>query len=125
VSHEIAQSAPPVGVCAVHGGPHTGRAEPQKGLGGIAIVSRHQGDSWDGGELADEPGDCRQLLAVTAVHRDHDSVNAAGARDVQGLSQRFGVEGVEATVADGVDTRAFRGGEDGADGDHLRRYSNR
>ena len=119
MSHEIAQSPPPVGVGAVHGRPHTGRAEAQKGLRNLAIVSRHQGDSWDGGELADEAGDGRQLLAVTAMHGDHDSVHAPRARNLQGLAQRFGVEGVEATVADGIDAWAFGGGEDGADGDHC------
>jgi len=81
-------------------------------------VSRHQGDSRDGGELTDEPRDDWELLAVTAVHGNHDRVDAACARDVKGFSKRLGVQSVEAAVTDGIDTGAFGSREDRADGDH-------
>ena len=81
-------------------------------------MSRHQGDSRDGGELANEPRDDGQLLAVATMDRDHDGVDAARASDVKGFSKRLGVESVEAAVTDGIDAGAFGGREDRANRDH-------
>ena len=53
------------------------------------------------------------------MHGNDHRVHAPAARDVKRFPQGVGVQRVEAAIAGGVDTRALRGREDGAHGDHA------
>ncbi len=56
---------------------------------------------------------------MASVHRDHDRIHSAGAGDVERLSERLGVQSVEAAVPCGVDPGALGWWQDSADGDHA------
>src|SRR6059036_1901167 len=47
-----------------------GRAQLEQCLGSGAVVPRHQGDGGDGGKLAHEARDRRQLVAAAGVDRE-------------------------------------------------------
>ena len=113
VGEQIAQPAPAGGLRAVDRGAHPGGAEPQQRLGDFAIVVRDEGDGGDGGKLAHEAGDDRQLLPAAPMHRQDEGIHALPAGGVQRVPQGVGVERREAAVAHGVDTRALRRGADG------------
>ena len=55
---------------------------------------------------------------MTAMHGNDHRVDAPAARDIERFTQGVGVQRVEAAIAGGVNTRALRGREDSAHGDH-------
>src|SRR5438876_1597534 len=120
MAEQVAQPPPPTGLGAVHGGANPGRAEPQEGLGRLGVVARNERDGGNRRELAHEARDRGQLVALAAVHRDDEGVDAAAARHMHRVAERAGVQGRETAVTSGVDTWAIGGRENGADGHHAR-----
>jgi hypothetical protein len=120
MTDQLAKPPPTVGLRAIDRRAHAGGTEAQQCFGRFPIMPGNESDGGDRGEFPHKAGDGRQRFSLTAMHRNNDDIYAAATGDVQCLSQRLGVQCVEAAVARRVKARALGSREDCADGDHAR-----
>lgn len=115
---QLAQPPPATRFGAIHGRTDTSGPKPEQGFGGIAVVSRHQGDSRNGGELVNESRYRGQLNAAAAVNGDDERVNPLPPRGAQYVVKRIDMKGGKTAVSSRVQAGPFWRWEDCADGHH-------
>src|SRR5256885_15268273 len=79
-------------------------------------MARYEGDGRDGGKLAYEPGDRRELVAAAGVDREDERVHPLPPGRPQRVPERAGVDRRKTAVARGIEAGAPGGGEGGGVG---------